>query len=241
MIASPDWLRGVTLESWEILPGTWIADRSGTMPRLSLCCVIATAVFVTAFPRIARGEAAPGAEASTRYASPSDTTGLRAEAATFGLVHARRSNDTAAAGTGAAPGLELGGSYRTGGAWDVYANVRYAYFGSCSLYGDYEKCSQTNYAALSAGGRWYAARHAPTAFFVELGARALTFQFDDYSGVGPAAHLGMGVEIFHDDRHHRLSIQGGVDLPTFGATRSDGRVTDGYYAVPVTAMARWTF
>ena len=204
------------------------------MARLLLSCLVTTALVMTT----SSASAEIGEQPSEARAH--DTTGLRVEAAAFGLVHARRSGSSHRGGTGAAPGVELGGAYRTAGRWDMYLNARFAYFDCGVLCGP-----RTRYAALSGGGRWYAAAQpSAVAFFLDLGVRALVLQFDDYGGIGPAAHLGMGVEVFHADRHHRLAFQAGVDVPTFRATRTydlGGTVTEGYYAVPVTAAGRWTF
>ena len=76
---------------------------------------------------------------------------------------------------------------------------------------------------------------------------------DDYAGWGPSAHVGAGVEIWHDRPHHRLAIGFGVDVPAYRAVNrvrndfaswassNDPVNGDHFWAVPVSLAASWTF
>lgn len=106
---------------------------------------------------------------------------------------------------------------------------------------------------MSLGGRarWFAFPQSSVSPFIDAGVDFLAFFADDAYGVGPSAHGGVGIEVFHADAHHRLRFDLGVDVPTFalaypevslncaGCGRSSASRT--IYLVPGTIAATWTF
>lgn len=193
-------------------------------------------------------------------ASPRD--GLRFRAGLFGIAHARegeRAGDGASMGV--APGIALAPSYtyrNVDFSFDLRAALRVGeasrsdFQGTSGIApgeaGDVSTGSPTT--VFFSGGpraRWFPVEGALAPFF-SGGLDALLFYTESLAGVGASLHLGTGLEIMHDDAHGRLSLELGIDLPTFRMRRGVEAKLDTWgasdkhvYIVPVTLAANWTF
>lgn len=179
-------------------------------------------------------------------ATPSWLSGARFQLGALVLAHVRRDTSIDKEPGTLAPGAALGVVWRVEG-WEIGPTVRGAYFDEPTLF------SSRRTLMMSAGGRarWFAFPTSSLSPFVDVGADLMVFAVDDAGNIGPSAHGGAGVEVFHDDGHHRLRFELGVDVPTFAlaypevslACAGCGRssATERIYLVPATLAATWTF
>jgi hypothetical protein len=203
------------------------------------------ALLVSLAPTSAR--AASEETAVPEATSSAKTGGARFELGALMLAHVRReTSDEKEPGT-LAPGAALGVSWRIFDAWQLEATLRGAHYEAPSMW----KSRRT--IMLSTGGRarWFIAPSSSVSPFVDFGIDLYALAVDEAHGIGPSAHLGAGVEVFHDDAHHRLRLGLGVDVPAFALTYpqaslacdtcewfSTGRPL---YVIPATIAATWTF
>jgi hypothetical protein len=101
------------------------------------------------------------------------------------------------------------------------------------------------------GARWFTSPSASTSPYLDFGLDLLAILVDDGHGMGPSAHAGGGVELLHDNAHHRLRIGLGIDVPAFAITYPQVALgCEGcqwfstqrpMYIVPATLAVTWTF
>jgi hypothetical protein len=192
-------------------------------------------VAMLALPRIARASDGPPEPAE---AQKSAASGLRARAGAFGLMHARRGDIEHPETMVFAPGLSMSGGFRLR-SWDLDGRLRAAY----------GTARYTLFGAAGAHARWFASPESSVTPFVALGADLLLMRID-YIAVGASAHLGLGVEAWHDQAHGRLGVELGIDLPSFRhdvGSRGELFAGDGWfssekkiYVVPITLAMTWT-
>src|SRR5687767_8428939 len=152
-------------------------------------------------------------EEGTEEAIASRTSGARFQMGALVLGHVRHvgtgANEDKEPGT-LAPGGALSVVWRVEG-WELGPILRAAYFQEPTY------LSSRRTIFMSAGGRarWFAFPSSNVSPFVDVGVDFLAFAVDDAANIGPSAHGGVGLEVFHADAHHRLRFDLGVDVPTF--------------------------
>lgn len=200
-------------------------------------------------PSAARAAPSPPADEPTTEAGASSSrpAGARFLLGALMLAHVRRETSLDKEPGTLAPGVALAVGWRLLDAWEVEATARGAHYDEPGMW------SARRTTLLSAGGRarWFIAPSAGVSPFVDFGLDVLVLAVDSASGIGPSAHVGAGVELFHDHAHHRLRLVLGADVPAFAVTYpqaalgcegcasfSTGRPL---YLVPATLAATWTF
>jgi hypothetical protein len=173
------------------------------------------------------------------------TCGTRFRVGAFALAHARAPTDDDANEFGFAPGVALGLGWRVA-TWELGVEARGAYRGTMDR--------GTRFGSVGGRARWFTAPRSDISPYLSLGLDLIGLRADSLYGVGPSLHAALGLEVWHDGGHHRLSIEVGADIPAFlisepqeteaagegGASYFDHTVHD-VYAVPATIATNWTF
>lgn len=196
--------------------------------RFALGCIAATTIAKPC--RADEAQRPAGTVPSPTEGAPTDAAGLRFEAGLHTIVHGRMaSSDRSSFTYLAAPAL--GVVYRTKGAWDLHGDLSLG-LGPRSVYGG---------AAI--GARAFMAPESSLSLYFDLGIKAFLLLFDSHVLPTPAGHVGIGVEGFHRDRHGRLGLDFGVDVPVFPASGGayTGWEPPRLYIVPLVLSSHWTF
>lgn len=180
--------------------------------------------------------------------TPKALRGARVQLGVSMFGHVRRASSFEKEEGTLAPGGQVAVVWRVE-SWELGPIVRGAYYREPYF------LSTRRTMMMSAGGRarWFAFPSSSVTPFADVGPDWMVFAMDDAGNMGPALHAGAGLEVWHDDAHHRLRFDVGVDIPTFalnypevslasdcaGCGRSSA--SDHVYVVPGTIAASWTF